>query len=449
MWHSTLGVTPWASYEEIRAAFKRRVLETHPDKGGRACEFRQVMLAFERASENASEAEVKRGKVKRSRFEGPSTKTHNAERKSHRKTMERSKKRSQRSQRQRYRGRNALIQRLHGYLRQLQRDDRKIAISQKLAERHRVALEGWIQTQCPAGAPCGPRVSASAETLEEAPPLALEDLPRAPKAKVKAKAARAPRQQPSKGIIARAGRVRLYQVIVVVNNIELLAGGTTELARAVDVHMALTKLKQRVLTTPSRWERLAEELECAMSEHDLVLGEQRISFRVHFPVHHWTGSGLRSPTYPIRDLKEGMYLWRKLQMSRLQYSGLGAKKGGVFFQNSPLAVDNAWNQISEIFVEIWVKAGCDEVKTRRRLDAMRQRHEARRKTHQLEEWNRQRMAKEEQRQRIYQRQLLRMEERERRFLAREDRRAGQVALYTAKVFGKIERLLQLWDRMES
>ena len=53
------------------------------------------------------------------------------------------------------------------------------------------------------------------------------------------------------------------QVIVVVNNIELLAGGTTELARAVDVHMALTKLKQRVLTTPSRWERLAEELECA------------------------------------------------------------------------------------------------------------------------------------------------------------------------------------------
>jgi hypothetical protein len=36
--------------------------------------------------------------------------------------------------------------------------------------------------------------------------------------------------------------------------------------------------------------------------------------------------------------------------------------GGVFFQNSPLAVENAWNQISEIFVEIWVKAGCDEAR---------------------------------------------------------------------------------------
>jgi len=54
-----------------------------------------------------------------------------------------------------------------------------------------------------------------------------------------------------------------------------------------------------------------------------------------------------------------------------------------------------------------------KVKTRRRLEAMRQRHEARRKTHQLEEWNRQRMAKEEQRQRICDRQRLRMEERER------------------------------------
>ena len=44
------------------------------------------------------------------------------------------------------------------------------------------------------------------------------------------------------------------------------------------------------------------------------------------PGHVWnilgTGKTDRSLT-----LEEGMYLWRKLQMSRLQYSGLGAKKG--------------------------------------------------------------------------------------------------------------------------
>lgn len=62
-----------------------------------------------------------------------------------------------------------------------------------------------------------------------------------------------------------------------------------------------------------------------------------------------------------------------------------------------------------------------KVKTRRRLEAMRQRHEARRKTHQLEEWNRQRMAKEEQRQRICDRQRLRMEERERSLASKSER----------------------------
>ena len=39
----------------------------------------------------------------------------------------------------------ALIARLHSYLRQLQREDRRIAIAEKLGERHRVALELWIQ----------------------------------------------------------------------------------------------------------------------------------------------------------------------------------------------------------------------------------------------------------------------------------------------------------------
>lgn len=75
-----------------------------------------------------------------------------------------------------------------------------------------MALEGWIQTQfCPtATGRCGSRMAA--ETSQEAP-LALEDLPRpkAPKVKAAKATAKAPRQQPSKGIIARAGRVRLYQ----------------------------------------------------------------------------------------------------------------------------------------------------------------------------------------------------------------------------------------------
>ena len=116
MWHSTLGVTPWASYEEVRAAFKRRVLETHPDKGGRTSEFREVMLAFEQASLASTEAEISKkangSKGSKRRFQATSSRC-KAEPKSRTKVT--SKKKS---------GRNALIQRLHAYLRQLQRDDR-------------------------------------------------------------------------------------------------------------------------------------------------------------------------------------------------------------------------------------------------------------------------------------------------------------------------------------
>lgn len=67
------------------------------------------------------------------------------------------------------------------------------------------------------------------------------------------------------------GLYPLYHVIVVFNNLELLAGGTSDLAKAVDLHMALTSLKQRILKTPSLWYRLRDELEKVMLEHDLLL----------------------------------------------------------------------------------------------------------------------------------------------------------------------------------
>jgi len=45
--HSVLGVPVAASADEIRAAYRRRALETHPDKGGNAELFREVKAAYE------------------------------------------------------------------------------------------------------------------------------------------------------------------------------------------------------------------------------------------------------------------------------------------------------------------------------------------------------------------------------------------------------------------
>lgn len=92
----------------------------------------------------------------------------------------------------------------------------KIAISQKLAERHRVALEAWIQTQFPQ-APKRPAEESSSEADMEDLPLALEDRPRQKAPRARTASAKPPKSAvrsngPSKGIIARRSRVRYYQV---------------------------------------------------------------------------------------------------------------------------------------------------------------------------------------------------------------------------------------------
>jgi hypothetical protein len=46
---SILGISPDATVAELKAAFKLRALETHPDRGGSAESFRLVLRAYEEA----------------------------------------------------------------------------------------------------------------------------------------------------------------------------------------------------------------------------------------------------------------------------------------------------------------------------------------------------------------------------------------------------------------
>ena len=277
-WRATLGVQAGASHEEIRAAFKRRVLETHPDKGGKASEFRQVMLAFERATADSVGADVLKARGARWVRRAPKP---------------RAKARPATTRppqgRRRCPKNTAIMQKLHGYLKQLQRDDRRVTIATRLQQHHRLALEAWIQAQTMRGwhhEDAWPRQVASEEgdkregsdtdeSLEDLQPLALEDITPAD-----AKVGRTMRPGPHKGIIRRPGRVRLYSVIVVISNIELFAASTTDLAAAVDVHMALTSLKQRISKRPELVRRLGEELELAMNDYAPPPDSVLLSFAV-------------------------------------------------------------------------------------------------------------------------------------------------------------------------
>jgi hypothetical protein len=52
----TLGLKPNASVLEIKAAYRKRALETHPDRGGSAPEFRAVQAAYESALKRRARA---------------------------------------------------------------------------------------------------------------------------------------------------------------------------------------------------------------------------------------------------------------------------------------------------------------------------------------------------------------------------------------------------------
>ncbi len=59
---SVLGLTAKASAEEVKAAYKRRALELHPDRGGDAAQFRGLHAAYEEALRRLTKKPRKRAR---------------------------------------------------------------------------------------------------------------------------------------------------------------------------------------------------------------------------------------------------------------------------------------------------------------------------------------------------------------------------------------------------
>ena len=251
-------------------------------------------------------------------------------------------------------------------------------------------------------------------------------------------------QRPQKGIITRPGRHKLYKVLIVISNMELFSGGTADLAKAVDLHIALTAVKRRVTKDPALIERLDEEVRFALQDQDVSASQACLRLRVHIPVHHWTGCGLRSPTYSWSGLETALALRKRLQKSRLEYTGLGAKKGGIFFLHTPASVEQAWQMLSKAYIDAWAAAGWDEQSLRTRLHRLRSGH-AVSNTCQLTAWNQYRMECEDRRMRLCQRVMCQCEARERRHMAKEDRRSAQMQAKSNKILRKIDQLIGRLD----
>ena len=158
-WHGILGVTLDADYSEIRAAFKRRVLEVHPDKGGSSQEFQQVMLAFEKAT-SATSTSSQPHKASAARARGPLGVQPRGGDFGHERSHFRPQPKMGRgpapscTAQSKVAGRvppsgrlgrsKHVLRQLHACLQRLPRDIREIALRRHLKQKHRLALEAWM-----------------------------------------------------------------------------------------------------------------------------------------------------------------------------------------------------------------------------------------------------------------------------------------------------------------
>ena len=487
-WHGILSVALDADYAEIRAAFKRRVLETHPDKGGSSHEFQQVMLAFERATctlptlpthprtheptnlrtrepthprpharipprTHAPTNPRTHAPMHPRRHAATHQRTHTPTHPhTHASTNPRSRKAAPGPSGRRPRRKSILCQ-LHSCLQRLPRESRKVALCKHLKQWHRLELEAWITSHTESAPPAPDRSwekasGSKGHKQRRVHPdevgemlLAIADIDdQFTVQDADSEVTSDTSQRPQKGIIRRPGRTSLYLVLVVVHNIELFSAGTTDLANAVDLHIALTALKRRITKNPALMERFHDEVEYALREHDISPEQARLSVRIHFPVHHWTGRGLRSPTYRLENVQNALALWKDLQQARLEYTGFGAKKGGVYFLHTPASVENAWKRISAVYIEAWKGPGWTEKDLGIWLEGMRRGH-MKSSSCQLTVWNQYRMECEDRRQRLCERIMRQFESRERRLLAKEDRRSAQIQAKSKRLLGKIDALI--------
>ncbi|CAE7641726.1 proRS [Symbiodinium sp. KB8] len=354
-----------------------------------------------------------------------------------------------------------ILRQLHACLQRLPRADRQVALKKHLKQRHRLELETWITSHPLRDSVCrtpAERMSGAAVFGRDVAELgaggaadngemllAIADVSEHfDIQEVDADVVSDTGQRLRKGIIRRNIKRQkndpLYVVLVVINNLELFSAGTNDLAKAVDLHIALTSLKRRITKNPALMARFGAEVVHALQEQDISTSQARLSLRIHFPVHHWTGRHLRSPTYPWAEVQTTLAVWKTMQRARLEYSGFGAKKGGVFFLHTPASVESAWRTISRIYVDTWVAAGWDDQDLQTQLDSMRSAH-ATSSCCQLTVWNQYRMECEDRRHRLLERLMRQSEARERRALAREDRRAAQMEAKTRRLLSQVDRLI--------
>ncbi|CAE7195061.1 DNAJ1 [Symbiodinium sp. CCMP2592] len=503
--YEVLGTDPQASLCELRAAFKRRALALHPDKGGSKEGFQRALHAFEVLSDDVSRAQydtdlrrrraAKRGFASRKK-EAPRKKAGLASRNSMpakarwspvRKVDTASPRTGGASGRRREAGpprrppaspsraeqkakarqlEDRLMCKVFTLLQKVSAPHRRGLLQRSFSQAQRLALEAWALAQKPApAAAAGP---GELQLQGGAPALLPQSLcdasPSSPAALRNFEAdtwevgssahaeVNAPRHVSVRGIAAflRRGRV-FYQASLCIQSFHMTVRRVPELDRALDVLLLLMSVRNRV-GSPEDPEAFAHRLRSAvpevLAEHGVTAEEIGLRFQVMICMRFWVRPPLHTPQQQC--LEVALEAWRRLTCFR---SPLGQGARG-FARMDLMELEARWLAFREVYLDILEKGGRPREGSRQRLDAL---EEAARpfRERRLERWNRLAMLRED-RPRHQSRKAALAFERSRRTKAPRPSGSGggrklphgeakQTIPREDRISQKLARLLRRWD----
>ena len=216
-------------------------------------------------------------------------------------------------------------------------------------------------------------------------------------AKVKAQSKRKAfntKARSSSGCVHRAGaRSTLYTTRIRFDSIEMNTGNSFDLKTALDHLLILTSVKQKMRNhtgAGSFVERLQAAMVSSATEQGRNLADLKLSFLVCQSAGCFIGSNLRSPS--VRSLEVFGKMRSVFEPFRQYAKNLG--KQNVYWQFSPVHLEDAWERFQAAVARAWELAGVDSTAI---LQKIRSLYEAQApfRSANLQRWEQQHMARQD------------------------------------------------------
>ena len=197
----------------------------------------------------------------------------------------------------------------------------------------------------------------------------------------------------STGSVPKAGsRGSSYVARIRFDSLEINTGNACDLKTALEDLMILTSVKQKMWNHKGAGtfvERLQAAVVSSAAEHGRNMADLKLTFRVFQAAGRLIGSALRSPS--VRSL-EVLGKMRSVLEPFRQYAKVGGQS--VYWQFSPVHLEDAWERFQLAVVEAWKFAGFDSTAVLQKICSQYEAQAPLRSAN-LQRWEQQQMARQD------------------------------------------------------